>query len=122
MVPSHQDARAAGCVSPEPAIPLAAEDGTFWDSVRRPSEAVESSTDGLGGPSYKRVSSDRERPDSLQKNPLIGDETRFDRGLSHLAAAVVDHPYAHLDGAERNRIGRRRFTLADIIDAVARNS
>ena len=34
-------------------MPLAAENGTFGDPVRRPSEAVESLTDGLGGPSYE---------------------------------------------------------------------
>ncbi len=42
-------------------MPLAAENGTFGDPVRRPSEAVESLTDGLGGPSYKCAGGSRHR-------------------------------------------------------------
>ena len=41
----------------------------FGDSVRRPSEAVGDGFDGLGGPSYKRGSAQRDRHNDEREQP-----------------------------------------------------
>ena len=92
-------------------MPLAAENGTFGYRVRRPSEAVESVTDGLGGPSYKWVRDHGDRysaaPMGFLKKPVDFFSGRWP-GLPWGWSETTGVPHAGSNAFTATRLARAR--------------